>query len=95
MHGVQPAPNAMPTRAEAPQAAERPEGFADVQFWVDTRDTRDVSRATRFCHRFQARLVGLGTRGALDVEVSQRPIARAVAVVPGVKGTTNEMARDG
>src|SRR4051812_28100472 len=23
-------------------ARDRPEGFADVQFWVDTRDTRDV-----------------------------------------------------
>ena len=35
-------------------AADQPEGFADVQLWVDTRDTRDVSRATRFCHRFAA-----------------------------------------
>src|SRR5438876_445365 len=37
-------------------AGDRPERFADVQFWVDTRDTRDVSRATRFCHRFSAQL---------------------------------------
>ena len=36
-------------------ARDRPEGFALAQFWVDTRDTRNVSRATRFCHRFMAR----------------------------------------
>ena len=40
--------------ADPKLAADRPEGFADVQLWVDTRDTRDVSRATRFCHRFAA-----------------------------------------
>jgi hypothetical protein len=62
--------------------ADRPEGFADVQLWVDTRDTRDVSRATRFCHRFAAaiRLWELGRK--LDVEVTQKPIARAIADPP-------------
>ena len=34
---------------------DRPEGFAHAQFWIDTRDTRTVSRATRFCHRFVVR----------------------------------------
>jgi len=37
---------------------DRPDGLYGVQFWVDTRDTRDVSRATRFCHHFDARLTG-------------------------------------
>ena len=23
-----------------------------VQFWIDTRDTRDIHRASRFCHRY-------------------------------------------
>ena len=51
---------------------ERPEGFADVDFWIDTRDTRNVSRATRFCHRFGAHLT-LSRRGkSLDVELTQR-----------------------
>jgi hypothetical protein len=62
--------------------AERPDGFDGVQVWVDTRDTRTVSRATRFCHRFQARLTGLGSRGALGVEAAQKPIARAIADAP-------------
>jgi hypothetical protein len=54
-----------------------------VQLWIDTRDTRDISRATRFCHRFTARLRGLATaRGPLGLELAQRPIARAVADAP-------------
>jgi hypothetical protein len=64
-------------------APDRPEGFADVHFWVDTRDSRNVSRATRFCHRFVARLsVGGGRKPQLAVEVAQRPIARAAAESP-------------
>jgi hypothetical protein len=63
-------------------APARPDGFAVVQFWVDTRDTRDVSRATKFCHRFTARLELVGSRGQLRVDMSQRPIARALADAP-------------
>jgi hypothetical protein len=63
-------------------AAVRPAGADGLQLWVDTRDTRDVSRATRFCHRFVAKLVGLGGRGPLGVEVAQRSIARALADAP-------------
>lgn len=44
--------------------------------WIDTRDTRDVHRATRHCHRFGF-LVDLPT-----VQVNQRPIARALADAP-------------
>jgi hypothetical protein len=62
--------------------AERPEGFADINLWIDTRDTRNVSRATRFCHRFAAHLSLRGDRQSLDVDLSQRPIARAVADAP-------------
>ena len=58
---------------------DRPEGMDGVQVWVDTRDARTNNRATRFCHRFTARLRGLGTRGALTVDLAQKPIARAVA----------------
>jgi hypothetical protein len=66
--------------------AGRPEGFADVHFWVDTRDTRDVSRATRFCHHFSVKLARRGSRGNLVAEVIQRPIARAVADAPIYRG---------
>src|SRR3954471_22806982 len=61
---------------------DRPEGQYGVQLWVDTRNTRDVSRATRFCHRFDARLTGgLGKTG-LGVKFIPRDIPRAVAAAP-------------
>ena len=60
----------------------RPEGFAVAQFWIDTRDTRDVSRATRFCHRFVVRIDRGSSRGQLQTQVTQRPIARATADAP-------------
>jgi hypothetical protein len=69
-------------RPGAARGEDRPEEMDGVQVWIDTRDTRDVSRATRFCHRFTARLRGLGSRGVLGVEVAQRPIARAIADAP-------------
>ncbi len=63
-------------------ALDRPEGFADVQIWVDTRDSRNVSRATRFCHRFAAHLALRGGRKQLAVQVAQKPIARAASESP-------------
>ena len=63
-------------------ADHRPEGFALAQFWVDTRDTRNVSRATRFCHRFVVRLDRADSRGRLQAQVAQRTVARAVADAP-------------
>ena len=74
-------------------APDRPEGFADVQLWVDTRDTRDVSRATRFCHRFAASLRLAMPGRKLEVEVVQRPIARAVADAPMSQAGLIESAR--
>ncbi|WP_406700062.1 hypothetical protein V5E97_14590 [Singulisphaera sp. Ch08] len=70
------------TEPTAVGSDEDAEGMHGIQVWVDTRDTRNVSRATRFCHRFSARLLRGKTRSALAVEVSQRPIARAVADAP-------------
>jgi hypothetical protein len=60
----------------------RPEGFATAQFWVDTRDTRNVSRATRFCHRFVVRIERGQSRGKLEAQLTQRPVSRAVADAP-------------
>lgn len=62
--------------------AERPEGMDGLQVWIDTRDTRDVSRATRFCHRFTARLSEGRGKSGLSVTVAQKTIARAVADAP-------------
>jgi hypothetical protein len=68
--------------APQPLTEPRPEGFAVSQFWIDTRDTRNVSRATRFCHRFVVRLDRVGSRGRLQAHLTQRPIARAMADAP-------------
>jgi hypothetical protein len=85
--------------ADSQLAADRPEGFADVQIWVDTRDTRDVSRATRFCHRFVAQLRVREPGRKLDVQVAQRPIARALADAPmsrpGLIESRAELSRTG
>ena len=61
---------------------DRLAGADGFQVWVDTRDTRNVARATRFCHRFAAHLVAGAPRGALALEVVPRTIARAVADAP-------------
>jgi hypothetical protein len=79
--------------------ADRPEGFADVNLWIDTRDTRNVSRATRFCHRFAAHLTLSRDRKGLSVQADQRPIARAVADAPMCDpsriSTRTELTRSG
>jgi hypothetical protein len=63
-------------------APEQPDGLYGVRVWVDTRDTRNVSRATRFCHRFDCRLRRGKTRTGLEVDAQQRAIARAVGDAP-------------
>ncbi len=61
---------------------DQAEGLYGASFWVDTRDTRDVSRATRFCHRIDATLFAGSSKTSLGVTVRPRPIARAVADAP-------------
>ena len=56
-----------------------------VQLWIDTRDTRDVHRATRFCHRFSASLVPDQAKKTVDVKFEQKPIHRALADSPLAK----------
>jgi hypothetical protein len=76
------------------ESGDRPEGFADVQLWVDTRDTRDVSRATRFCHRFAVSIQLQRPGRSLVVEVAQKPIARAIADPPMARGDQIESRAD-
>lgn len=53
-----------------------------VQLWVDTRDTRDVHRATRFCHHVTAAIHSTGRGGEPVVAVRMAPIPRALANAP-------------
>jgi hypothetical protein len=59
-----------------------PEFVDRVQVWIDTRDTRDIHRATRFCHRFAATLQPAAKGKAPEVVVEQRTIHRAQADAP-------------
>lgn len=61
-----------------PNQPDRSDG---VQIWIDTRDTRDVHRASRFCHRFAATLHP-GRGDGIRVDVLQRNIARALGEPP-------------
>ncbi len=54
-----------------------------LHLWIDTRDTRDVHRATRFCHRYSILLATSGR--ALGVDVELRRINRAAAHPNDVK----------
>jgi hypothetical protein len=51
-----------------------------VQLWIDTRDTRNIHRASRFCHWFSAALVP--GKSSVGVEAVQKPIHRAQASAP-------------
>lgn len=60
------------------------DAVAGIQVWVDTRDTRDVHRATRFCQRFAFRLEA-GDGSEIIVKSVQKPIPRAMAEAPKAK----------
>lgn len=56
-----------------------------VQLWIDTRDTRDIHRASRFCHRFSAVLLPDKGKKTVSVKFDQKPIHRALADAPLAK----------
>ena len=47
-----------------------------VLIWIDTRDTQNVHRGSRFCHHFVALPTGGGDQGQ-DTIVKQLPVPRA------------------
>ena len=51
-----------------------------LQVWIDTRDTRTIHRASRFCHRFTFTL--MPSPQGLLIAASHKPIARATADPP-------------
>ncbi len=76
-----------------------PEDSDGVQLWIDTRDTRDVHRATRFCHRFHLMVVPDKGGKTVSVQLEQKPIHRALADAPFAKAggihARAEKLRDG
>lgn len=57
-------------------------GRDEFEVWIDTRDTRDIHRATKFCHRFTATFVGSKKGPTIAVDVAQTKIHRAQADAP-------------
>jgi hypothetical protein len=53
-----------------------------VDVCIDTRDTRDIHRASRFCQRFAASVVREGRKNELEVTLAQELIPRALADPP-------------
>ncbi len=69
-------------RGSAPALGESQRlSIATVDLWVDTRDTRTISRASRFCHYFRAEIRS-NTSGSVGVQLDQQPIPRATAEAP-------------
>lgn len=71
-----------PIRSPDPQEPDYGDG---VQVWIDTRDSREIHRATRYCHRFAALLLPAARGKGVDVQVAQKPIHRALADAPSDK----------
>ena len=61
-----------------PAAPAEPDSF---EFWIDTRDTQTVHRATRYCHHFYLLPTGGGGDGKQPVVVPL-PVARAAIDAP-------------
>jgi hypothetical protein len=68
-----------------------PEVGDGIDLWIDTRDTRDVHRATRFCHHFQLRLAPRAG-GELGVRIENVAIHRAMGS-PGSAVSARHHAR--
>ncbi|NKB68478.1 MAG: hypothetical protein GKR89_15555 [Candidatus Latescibacteria bacterium] len=60
---------------------QRPQSADALLIWIDTRDVRDVHRATRFCHHFIALPRGGGS-GRQSATAWQQPIRRAREEAP-------------
>lgn len=58
--------------------ADLPEMSDGLELGIATRETRDIHRATRYCHRFLARVERGAKGGTYQVLVEQRKLHRAV-----------------
>jgi hypothetical protein len=76
--------------------AGTPAVIPEVHLWIDTRDTRDIHRASRFCHLFSVR-IDPATGDRLDAQVIQGRIHRAQADPPPARPDTirNRVTRVG
>lgn len=86
-------------KRQAPWCREsRPDDSDGVRIWIDTRDTHNIHRASRFCHQFVFLPAGAGR--ALDEPVGEqllinRAKENAKPVRPGVLAARREKRPDG
>jgi hypothetical protein len=69
-----------------------PELSPGLDVWVDTRDSREGHRATRFAHRFAASMRA-GRAGPATIELTQKTIHRALADAPRARMDAAETTR--
>jgi hypothetical protein len=71
-----------PLRCSSPGNANLPSEMSDgLTVWIDTRNTQNVHRASRFCHEFCLIPAGAGSR-AIEPWVLQRSIGMAREFAP-------------
>jgi hypothetical protein len=76
----------------------RPEDSDGVRLWIDTRDTHNIHRASRFCHQFMFMPSGSGRaleEPTADQMLINRAKENAKPVRPGVLGVRREKRPDG
>lgn len=64
----------------SPESIQNSDG---VQLWLDTRNTQNIHRASRYCHHFVLLPIGEGTDGMTPV-IKQLPVPRAGEDAPEV-----------
>jgi hypothetical protein len=75
----------------------KPDDSDGLQVWIDTRDTRNIHRASRFCHRFVFMPAGGGRQYAepvADQLLVDRAREHATPVRPGALGVRAKVGRD-
>ncbi|HEX3726682.1 MAG TPA: hypothetical protein VHV08_10585 [Pirellulales bacterium] len=76
----------------------KPEDSDGLQLWIDTRDTHNIHRATRFCHRFLFLPFGGGrdfSQSVSDQLLVDRARENANPVRPGLLKSATEKRVDG
>lgn len=86
-------------KRQAPWCREsRPDESDGLRVWIDTRDTHNIHRATRFCHQFIFMPAGSGRaldEAAADQLLINRARENARPVPPGILKARREKRVDG
>jgi hypothetical protein len=76
----------------------KPDDSDGLQVWIDTRDTHNIHRASRFCHRFVFLPAGGGRQNAdpvADQLLVERARENSSPIRPGTLGVKSVVKADG